>query len=188
MNWLITDKGDDRARALVDGETTTGLPHYSRQTPGSRLFTRNGQNLVFMTADCLAVWVTFRPTPGRATRPDGLAAWECAVFRNEDRYRASGARLLSSALIREAVALTWALWGEAPRDGLITFVKPACVASGLPGYCFRRAGWKRTGYSSDGKPRFTAPCPREIPHWSTWSWHGPRGGLLRRTLESKEDR
>jgi hypothetical protein len=82
--WLITDRDDPDTRALVDGEIfTTGhvldgehytmvgglkvrrRPHYSRQTEGARLWTRNGENLVFMTADCLSVWCTHRPSPAR---------------------------------------------------------------------------------------------------------------------------
>lgn len=171
MRWQITDKGDQDARRLADG-------HYSRQTPGSLQFTRNGQNLVFITADLRAVWVTFRPTPGVAKRPDGLDAWECALFRNTGP-------VLSSALIREAVQLSWSIWGAAPpADGLITYVRPECVASGLAGYCFRRAGWRRNGYARDGKPRFRAPRPAVVPPWSTWEWKDDRGGKLRLTLEA----
>lgn len=177
MHWLITDKGDQDARALLDGESIGKRPHYSRRTPGNRQFCRNGQNLVFLTADTRALWVTFRPTLGKARRMDGLDAWECAVFRNEGSAR-------SSALIREAVMLTWALWGPPPADGLITFVRPECVASGLAGYCFRRAGWRRTGFGADGKPRFRSPRLPGAPDWRSWSWRGERGGKLRRELEA----
>lgn len=189
MNWLITDKGDPWALRLVDGRKAservvqlTGAhrldlsEHYSRQQPGTPSFTRNGQNLVFITADHLAVWATHRPKPGAATRPDGLQAWECTIFRNEGP-------LLSSALIREAVLLTWALWGAPPRDGLITYVRPECVASGLAGYCYRRAGWKRVGAARDGKPMFRAPRPAHVPSWREWGWHGERGGRLRESME-----
>jgi hypothetical protein len=176
MKWLITDKGDDDARALVDGERTNGIPHYSRQTPGARLFTRNGQNLVFVTADSLAVWVTFRPTPGKATRPDKLDAWECAMFRNDGPE-------LSSDLIREACNLSRALWGQYPRDGLITYVKPSAVKTTIPGYCYRRAGWRRVGFSSDGKPMFRAPRHDDIPELRAWNFKHGRGGKLRETLE-----
>lgn len=174
--WQITDKGDPDARALVDGVSVGRPPHYSRQTPGSAMFTRNGQNLVFIAPDALAVWVTFRPTPGKAFRADGLDAWECALFRNEGSY-------LSSALIREAHVLSIALWGPLPADGLITFVRPDAVASGIPGYCYKRAGWKRWGCASDGKPRFRAPrVDGQIPPWREWGWRGERGGKLRRDL------
>lgn len=176
--WRITDKGDPAARLLVDGVTIGGKPHYSRQTPGAAQFTRNGQNLVFITPDALAVWVTFRPTPGKAVRPDKLEAWECALFRNEGPY-------LSRDLIKEAHLLSAALWGAVPKDGLITFIKPECVASEIPGYCYRRAGWRHKGNASDGKPRLRAPrLEGAVPSWTEWKWAGERGGKLRRTLEA----
>lgn len=169
MNWLITDKGDQDVRLLAD-------EHYTRQTPGALSFTRNGQNLVFVTPDLLAGWVTFRPTPGKAQRQDGLDAWECALFRNTGPIR-------SSKLIREAVLLSCALWGELPPDGLITYVRPSCVKTTIPGYCYRCAGWRRVGYSSDGKPMFRAPRPASIPSLDDWRWRGGRGGKLRRYIE-----
>lgn len=170
LHWLMTDKGDQDVRALAD-------IHYSRQTPGSRQFTRNGQNLVFVTADDLAGWVTFRPAPGKAVRADGLDAWECALFANHGS-------VLSSKLIREAVVLSVALWGPVPADGFITYVKPDAIKNkGLPGYCFRRAGWKRVGAAKDGKPMFRAPRVDGVPDWHDWSWKGARGGKLRRELE-----
>jgi hypothetical protein len=177
-NWLITDKGDPDARRLVDGEVF-GLekPHYSRQTPGATMFCRNGQNLVFMTADLRAVWVTFRPTPGKATRTDKLDAWECALFRNEGPLR-------SSDLIVEAELLSAALWGPVPKDGFITFIKPSAVKSVNPGYCYKCAGWGTDGAASDGKPRLRAPTRDVVPPLSAWAWKGERGGKMRRELES----
>lgn len=169
-SWLITDKGDQDARRLADG-------HYSRQTIGAPQFTRNGQNLVFITSDLKACWVTFRPTPGKAVRQDGLDAWECALFRNTGP-------LLSSWLILEAVQLSVSLWGVLPKDGLITYVKPAAVKSVNPGCCFKKAGWKKAGVSSDGKPMFRAPdvAPADIRNWQ---WRGDRGGKLRREIEQE---
>jgi len=175
MHWLITDKGDPDARRLVDGESFGGRPHYSRQTPGASMFCRNGQNLVFMTADLRAVWVTFRPTPNVARRSDGLDAWENALFRNEGPTRASD-------LIREAVLLSSAIWGEQPRDGFITFIKPDAIRSEVAGYCYRRAGWKRWGSASDGKPRLRAPRA-PIVDYRQWAFKGDRGGKLRRLIE-----
>lgn len=174
--WQITDKGDRDVRLLADR-------HYTRPPPGARGFCRNGQNLVFVTGCGKAGWVTFRPTPGKATRPDGLAAWECALFRNESVYR-------SSDLIREATALTFALWGFPPPDGLITFVKPERVRTtleldGVVGYCYRRAARRRVGYSgSNALPLFRAPRPVVIEDWSRWGFRGGRGGKLRGILES----
>lgn len=174
--WLITDKGDQDVRRLIDGVSVGKPPHYSRRSPGDPQFTRNGQNLVFLTKDARAAWITFRPTPGKAERMDRLLAWECALFRNESA-------VLSSELVREAHLLTLALWGAPPQDGLITFIRPEAVESEIPGYCYRRAGWRRRGAASDGKPLLRAPAVEgEIPSWREWSWSGDRGGILRRRL------
>lgn len=193
MNWLITDKGDPDARRLVDGEGLTDDagepvgPHYSRRkwgNAGKVAWTRSGQNLPFVTADGLAVWNVHRPDPsavarGLAARLDHRDAWECTMFRN------LGA-VLSSTLIREAVLLTVALWGPLPKDGLLTYVDPEEVRSGLPGYCFRRAGWRRIGTSADGaRLLFRAPSPASVPSWTAWAWKDSRGGKLRRALEGR---
>jgi hypothetical protein len=94
--WLITDKGDPEALALVDGRTDLlyhrngyNVPHYSRQNPGTRSFTRNGQNLVFISTDKLAVWVTFRPTPGVAVPPDGFITYIRPELTTKRRSRNS---------------------------------------------------------------------------------------------------
>lgn len=122
--------------------------------------------------------------PAKAVRPDGLIGIECALFRNEGPIR-------SSVLIREAVLLTWALWGDPGRDGVFTFIDPAHVvhgSNGIAGYCFRRAGWTRVGRSSDARlPRLRAPRPAAVPPWQTWPWHHNRGGLLRDRLERAPD-
>ncbi len=36
-------------------------------------------------------------------------------------------------------------------DGMLTYVWDSKVASENPGYCFKRAGWKRIGKSADGR-------------------------------------
>ena len=56
------------------------------------------------------------------------------MFRNEN------GRLLSSAVLLDAMARAWRRWPEAP---LFTFVDPARVRSSNPGYCFLWAGWRR---------------------------------------------
>lgn len=177
MQWFITDKGDPDALALVDGVSINGEPHYSRQTPGARMFTRNGQNIVLITPDARAVWVSFRPTPGKAKRPDGLDCWECALFRNEGP-------VLSSTLIVEAELATAAVWGAAPKDGFITFVKPSAIRSTNPGYCYKMAGWKVVGAARDGKPMLRAPVRTEQVSIFTWNFKPGRGGKLRREVEA----
>lgn len=185
--WLITDKGDPHARRIVDHGITFASarksrgPHYSRQTEGAAQWTRNGQNIVLITADLDAVWAMHRPAPGKATRPDGLDAWENVMFRNTAAHKYK-----SSELIREAVALCYALWsgglgGAAPADGVITFIKPLETSAqraktSLPGACYRHAGWEDWGESRDGKPRLRAPQPETIEDWRAWDWKRGRGG------------
>jgi hypothetical protein len=185
MLWLKTDKGDPDALWLVD-HGPDDVPHYTAQTKGRRQFTRNGQNLVFITADRLAVWATHRPAPGKAKRPDGRDSWECTVFRNCGPIR-------SALLIREAEALTWALWVGAygsplPSDGLITFIQPDKIRSAgdpdqVPGYCYRRERWWGDGAGSKGWPRLRARAPREVLDHRLWDWKPGRGGKMRTELE-----
>ena len=99
-------------------------------------------------------------------RKDKLRAIECAIFRNQTRYR-------SSDLIHEAVQalLTWthALDTEWP-DGLITGIGSARTSAGravssLPGHCFRMAGWTDFDHAkglADVWLRYTAPMPHPV--------------------------
>ena len=64
----------------------------------------------------------------------------CAIFRNEGYY-------LSSELIKKACILAWQKW---PNERLYTYVNPRKVKSTNPGYCFLKAGWRRTGMSKGG--------------------------------------
>tara|TARA_R110002110_G_scaffold51805_13_gene151542 strand:- start:569 stop:853 length:285 start_codon:yes stop_codon:yes gene_type:complete len=60
------------------------------------------------------------------------------MFRNEGPE-------LSSELIQQAVAATRHEWGNPPEKGMVTFVKASAVRSTNPGYCFKRAGFRRVG-------------------------------------------
>lgn len=124
--WFAINKAHPVGRLLADR-------HYSRQKVGSKQFCRPGENIVLATNDGRAVWVSWRPKPG-INRMDGLDAIECTLFRNEGPY-------LSSDLASEAVALTVERWGW-PRDGFITYIDAAAIASPNPGYCFKQAGWQ----------------------------------------------
>lgn len=128
MAWVVTNKGDQECRRLADR-------HYSRQKIGSRQFCRPGRNLVLKTEEADAVWVTWS-----GIRDDGIDAWECTIFRNESTH-------LSSVLIREAVELTLREWGQPPPDGIITYVDQTKVRSANPGFCFLKAGWRKSGRS-----------------------------------------
>lgn len=130
MNWLLSHQYDSRAAHLADR-------HYSRQRIGTPKFTPPGRKLVLITEDASAVWVTSWPFPEYVKRayPD---AWICTIFRNESP-------ILSSELIREAVAITRWKYGEPPASGMITMVDPRKVQAEIPGWCFRRAKFKHVG-------------------------------------------
>ncbi len=130
--WIITTKADQDCRETFDR-------HYSRDPKkiGNKQWTRPGRNLVLRTADAKAIWVSW----GGKFRDDGLEAYECSVFRNESEYT-------SSELIKWAIFATVCEWGgDIPKDGFITYVNAEKVNSEIPGYCFKRAGWKKIGRS-----------------------------------------
>ena len=120
---MQVNKCDRRAVALADR-------HYSRKSPGTSQFTQPGHNLVLLSRDEKAVWVT-----RAGIRDDGYDAWECTIFRNEGTY-------LSSHLIVLALDITHHLWGLPPTDGIITY-----VGKHLRGGCFHAAGFRRIGES-----------------------------------------
>jgi hypothetical protein len=144
MRWIETDKGDPRCRELADR-------HYTRGKPGHPMWTRPGWNQVLYTEQRdrpqrTASFCWFRPKWESGIlgteRKDKLRAIECAIFRNETRFR-------SSKLIIEAIAalLTWehALDVEWP-DGIITGIGSEQTKGGRradhdPGWCFREAGF-----------------------------------------------
>lgn len=134
MIWLRSWRADPRAAALADR-------HYSRKTPGASQFSPPGDVLVLVTADGLAVWVSWR-----TDYPDAewsANAWCCTLFRNEGP-------LLSSLLVREACAATRAEWGDPPSGGSVTTVDATRVRRKRdPGRCFIRAGYRPIGRTKD---------------------------------------
>lgn len=76
------------------------------------------------------------------------------LFRNLGQVR-------SSTLIRESVSLTVAHWldryGELPTEALQTEVRADAVRSEIPGYCYRRAGWKKV---RESRGLVYLECPR----------------------------
>ncbi|WHX43816.1 hypothetical protein QNH35_13910 [Bacillus pumilus] len=123
MCWIEVKKSDPRALKLADR-------HYTRQKPGTNQFCRPGHNLVLLSKDEKALWVTWR-----GLRDDGLDAWECTLFRNEGDY-------LSSHLIVLALGITSLKWGQPPKDGVITY-----VGKHLKGGTFHAAGFRKIGES-----------------------------------------
>lgn len=126
--WRVTHREDQSIRALADR-------HYSRQTAGERRFAPPGEGFFAVTWCGRAAWVVVR------NRFMGVWRWRCTLFRNE------GAGL-SSDLVREATARTYAWWrsryGVLPTERLTTEVDPRKTRRKRdPGRCFVRAGWAR---------------------------------------------
>jgi hypothetical protein len=132
--WLPIKDGDERAFALYQRHYS-----YKRYTDGRRqrygypnrfLIVGPGEKMLLLEASghALMVWRRFRDDSGQ----QGV---NCAVFRNESRWR-------SSALLREAMELAWRRW---PGQRLYTYVDPRAVRSANAGYCFKCAGWRACG-------------------------------------------
>lgn len=139
--WVEVRDGDPTALLLFSR-------HYSAR-PGRRekpesipLLVGPGAKMVLVspTGDALFAWRYFMDHADDGTGEPQRGV-NCAVFRNEGPA-------LSSTLIRSAVVLARRRWPYAPR--VYTYVDPARVASGFPGWCFIRAGWKRCGVTRGG--------------------------------------
>ncbi len=155
MNWYITYAADQNARRLADR-------HYSRQKPGTREFSPPGRKLVLVNADITATWVTSWPDAQYVHRvyPD---AWICTLFRNESP-------ILSSELIREAVAITRWKYGTPPPSGMITMIDARKIKSVNPGYCYKMAGFKQVGKTQGGLiilQLLEAQMPEALPPLNT---------------------
>jgi hypothetical protein len=112
--------------------------HYSRQKIGSPQFVPPGRCLVLLTEAADACWASSWPY-SEYTHHDWAGAWVCSIFRNEGT-------ILSSTLIRQAVAATRWRWPDVPDLGMVTFVDPAKTRRKRdPGRCFRRAGFRPCG-------------------------------------------
>ena len=143
-----TTKFDPRAARLADD-------HYSRRTVGSPQFMPPGETVVLVREcgagriDALFGW--WRPHPSSGLRAmNGLDGWTCTIFRNVGP-------VLSSRLILDAELWLYGV-DSAPcgPDGLITYVWDRKVATNAQpgraaGWCFRKAGYRVTGRSADGK-------------------------------------
>lgn len=136
MLWALSWSTDPRARALADR-------HYNRQKPGTRRFVPPGRCLVLVSLSGDAFWVTSWPF-AEYVRHAWAGAWVCSAFRNEGK-------ILSSHLIRQAVAATRWKYHETPALGMITFVDAGKVRKKRdPGRCYLRAGFKNVGHTQGG--------------------------------------
>ena len=130
--WFVTKDGDRTVLALYER-------HYSayQYKDGRKRsqFVGPGEHVVLRSRDGDAgfVWRRFIDKSGQR----GV---NCAFFRNEGP-------ILSSVLVRQADAIADLCW---PGRGHYTYVNPQAVRSANPGYCFLRAGWKRSGHTQGG--------------------------------------
>lgn len=126
--------GDPDARTMYDRHYSARRYRDGRRPlkligPGEYLLLTNARR------DCL---VGFR----RSNRPiAGERGIYLTVFRNESKRRAS-------VILREACRLAFERWPAETR--IFTLVNPKKVASAVPGYSFRRAGFRRTGTTRRG--------------------------------------
>ncbi len=138
MAWQLAPGGraDVRTRPLADR-------HYTRQHIGSPQFVPPGSCLVLRTPEADAYWVTSWPQAAYV-RHAWAGAWLCSAFRNEGP-------LLSSTLIRQAVAATRWYYGAAPPLGMVTFVDASKVRHKRdPGRCYVKAGFTRLRATTQG--------------------------------------
>lgn len=158
--WVPIKDADPRAIALYRRHYSADLSkHHHSGISGP------GERMVMLTTAGNALWVWRLVLPpekliSQSIRPDkrrqrkGLQLGEkassyfggqegvmCSVFRNEGP-------ILSSLLIKEAMALAWQRW---PGMRLFTYVWDARVRSVNPGYCFKIAGWSYCGRNKDGR-------------------------------------
>jgi hypothetical protein len=136
--WIRVTKFDKYAVKLAD-------QHYSRRKPGSSQFMPPGQTIVLLSENRDAVWGWWRPHPSSGIKQmNGLDGWTCTIFRNTGR-------ILSSKLILAAEKILKDSGETCGPNGMLTYVWGARIRSTNPGYCFKRAGWVKSGMSADGK-------------------------------------
>lgn len=136
MRWLLSHRADPVARAIADR-------HYNRQKIGTPQFVPPGRCLVLVTEDVSAFWISSWPF-AEYVKHQWAGAWVCTAFRNEGT-------MLSSELIREAVACTRWKWPMIPLLGMVTFVNADKVRHKRdPGRCFLKAGFRRAGTTKAG--------------------------------------
>ena len=136
MNWMLVNASDPRACALADR-------HYSRKTIGAPQMMPPGRKIVLITEDEKAVWGTNWPFAEYVLH-DWAGAMMCTIFRNEGP-------VLSSTLIRQALACTRWRWPDLPDLGMVTMInRDKTRPKAHPGYCFRRAGFTYVGETKGG--------------------------------------
>lgn len=131
-HWLEYKDGNEKGLELYER-------HYScyQYADGRdrKLFVGPGFKTVLINREqnALFVWRKFFDKSGQV----GI---NCAVFRNEGI-------ILSSTLIKEAVEIIGLKY---PGARLYTYVNENSIKSTNPGCCFKKAGWKKSGYTKGG--------------------------------------
>lgn len=149
MIWRKSNRADAEVVPIADR-------HYNRQKIGSPQFAPPGRCFVLKHGDPVeAFWITSWPY-AQYTKHAWAGAWVCSAFRNESK-------LLSSEMIREAIALTRGHWAEVPELGMITFVSTKHVRPKQDwGWCYLKAGFKNVGFTKGGLVALQL-LPHEMP-------------------------
>lgn len=128
MKWVQVTRADPRANRIAKR-------HYTCQSPESDQYVPPGRCLaLYSSRRGAAVWVTSWPK-AEYVQHAWAGAWVNSIFRNESR-------VLSSVLIRQAVAATRWYFGAPPDLGMVTFVDPRFVeAKEIMGRCYLEAGF-----------------------------------------------
>ena len=149
MYWTLSHRADPLARPIADR-------HYNRQKIGAPGFVPPGRCVVLLGNDRKALWVTSWPF-AEYVKHEWAGAWVNSLFRNEGTE-------LSSELIRQAIAATRWVWGDAPPLGLITFVDITKTKPKRdPGYCYLMAGFRRVGMTKVNKLVALQLLPEQMP-------------------------
>ena len=136
---IKTTHFDGEMAALAD-------KHYSRRTVGARQFLYSGRKLVLRNTEgtVLFGWVW----PQDEYRMDGQTGYNCAIFRNESKRKASD-------IILEAERAAFDKWGP---NRMYTYIDPAKTqvvkrrGRRAVGFCYLKAGWKPLVHKN-GVPR-----------------------------------
>ena len=148
--WKLSHRADQETRKIADR-------HYNRQKPGTPQFVPPGRCLVLKRKD--GFWVTSWPF-AEYVKHDWPGAFICSAFRNEGS-------VLSSVLIRDAIACTIWKYPEIPKEGMITFINADKVRKKRdPGRCFLRAGFTNVGKTKGGLVAVQL-LPTDFPEPST---------------------
>jgi hypothetical protein len=152
--WQLSFRADRKARLIADR-------HYNRQKIGSPQFVPPGACVVLYRPG--ALWITSWPLPSYVKHA-WPGAWINSAFRNESR------EILSSTLIRAAIAATLYEWANPPELGMVTFIDREKVRRKRDfGRCYRKAGFKEVGETKGGllamqllPENFPAPEPAKF--------------------------